>query len=233
MPPGFVVNTVVSSRLLGRIARHYGVGFEQTLTGFKWIWHRALQREATGERFVFGYEDAIGFCPTRRVRDKDGIAAAVVMAELARDTSAAGQTLHQRLMDLFARFGLAVTRQASLKLEGADAHERMTRRLEWLRQHPPIRLADLSVDRIHDYASARSFRPDHPADHEPIALPNTNLIQLTLGPCLVSIRPSGTEPKLKVYLEYLGEPGNAIDPAAAERQLSGLADAVEALLTAD
>ena len=272
-PAGFVVNTVVSSRLLGRIAEHYGVGFEQTLTGFKWIWHRALQREAAGEQLIFAYEDAIGFCPTRRVRDKDGIAAAVVMAELARDTLATGRSLHQRLMGLYARFGVAVNRQVSLKLEGADAHERMTRQLAGLRACPPASLDDLPVRRVFDYAGAESFRPGEavPADAEnpqatripsgsrrerldaePIALPNTDLIQLAFDECLVSIRPSGTEPKLKVYLEYLGEPGrigaaeqigdaNGTGAAkedavseqirAADRRLQSLAAAVESLLT--
>ncbi|MEX0385322.1 phospho-sugar mutase [Spiribacter pallidus] len=242
MPAGFVVNTVVSSRLLGRIAEHYGVGFEQTLTGFKWIWHRALQREAAGEQLIFAYEDAIGFCPTRQVRDKDGIAAGVVMAELARDTLASGRSLHQRLMGLYARFGVAVNRQVSLKLEGADAHERMTRQLAGLRACPPASLDGLPVRRVFDYAGAESFQPGEavPADAEgpqanripsgsrrerldaePIALPNTDLIQLAFDECLVSIRPSGTEPKLKVYLEYLGDPGQIGAPDQADEPGQG------------
>jgi phosphomannomutase len=231
--PGFVVNTVVSSRLLGRIAAHYGVGFEQTLTGFKWIWHRALQREAAGEAFIFGYEDAIGYCPTRRVRDKDGIATAVVMAELTRATRAAGMTLHERLEGLYDRFGLAVTRQVSLKLEGDDALARMTSQLTRLRENPPDRLAGLRVDRVHDYIAAERFCPGKTGGREPIALPNTDLIQLELGPCLLSIRPSGTEPKLKIYLEYLGAAGEACKAREAEeahQQIAALAKAVESLL---
>mgnify|MGYP000317625252 CR=1 FL=1 len=200
-----VINTVVSSRLLERIADHYGAHCEQTLTGFKWIWHRALQKEATGERLVFAYEDAIGFCPTRRVRDKDGIASAVVMAELARETRAAGMTLYQRLNALYARFGLAVNRQRSIQLEGADGITRVEQILNALRTNPPTSVAGHTVIRVHDYAIAESFRPDG-SDRQPIPLPATALVQLDMGAVFVSIRPSGTEPKLKMYLEYLGEP---------------------------
>mgnify|MGYP002152304174 CR=1 FL=1 len=239
----FVINTVVSSKLLGRIAAYYGVQFEQTLTGFKWIWHRALQKEAMGERLVFAYEDAIGFCPTRRVRDKDGIAAAVVIAELARETKAAGLTLHQRLNQLYARYGLSVNRQVSIQLEGADAQKKMNAQLEAIRRNPPVTLAGLTVTRVHDYEAAESFRPDG-TDREPIPLPSTNLVQLELvppapeefselsisthgldkfdntatrrpvGQYYVSLRPSGTEPKLKIYLEYLGKPLDRADSKA-------------------
>jgi phosphomannomutase len=80
----FILNTVVSSKLPARIAAYYGVEFEQTLTGFKWLWNRALHREAMGDRLVFAYEDAIGFSTTRRVRDKDGIAAAVSVVQKAQ-----------------------------------------------------------------------------------------------------------------------------------------------------
>ncbi|MDR9455387.1 MAG: phospho-sugar mutase [Spiribacter sp.] len=234
----FVMNTVVSSRLLGRVAEAHGVDWEQTLTGFKWLWHRALQREAAGDRFIFAYEDAIGFCPTPRVRDKDGVAAAVAVTEMAKAAKAAGTTLHETLMALYARHGLSINRQISVQLEGEGAHERMNARLQALRDDPPTTLAGLSVTRIHDYAAAERSRPDG-SDVEPIPLPATNLIQLDLaasagtsspanGTYHVSIRPSGTEPKLKIYLEYLGRAGSHdldSERAAADRVLEALGNA--------
>ncbi|MEX0431541.1 phospho-sugar mutase [Spiribacter insolitus] len=236
----FVMNTVVSSRLLGRLAAHYGIDFEQTLTGFKWIWYRALQREATGDRFLYAYEDAIGFCPTRRVRDKDGIAAAVVMAELARDALAAGTTLNARLQALYQRHGLSVNRQVNIKLTGDGARERMKESLQALRADPPGQIAGLQVTRIHDYQAAESHRPDG-SDPEPIPLPTTDLVQLDLtgvdsaesgaaaGAYHASIRPSGTEPKLKIYLEYLGRPDSPDSAAEAAEAEEGLGRLGEAL----
>ncbi|AGY92772.1 hypothetical protein SPICUR_09255 [Spiribacter curvatus] len=218
----FVMNTVVSSRLLERIATARGIDAEQTLTGFKWLWNRALEREAAGDRFLYCYEDSIGFCPTPRVRDKDGIATAVAVTEMAREARAAGATLYARLQGLYRQYGLSVNRQVNLKLEGGDAHTRMAAGLRELRQAPPTDIAGLAVHRVHDYRAAERHAPDG-SDPEPIPLPANDLIQFDLaGHCHVSIRPSGTEPKLKIYLEYLGDPGSA--DLAAER-----AEAVERL----
>ena len=231
---GFVMNTVVSSRLLGRLAAYHGVGYEQTLTGFKWLWKRALEREQDGDELVFAYEDAIGFCPTRRVRDKDGIATAAVVTEMARAARAAGTTLHDQLQALYRRHGLSVNRQVSLKLSGDDARERMNERLQALRREPPAAVAGLAVERVHDYWAAQSHAPDG-SDAEPIPLPATDLIQLDLaGGCHVSIRPSGTEPKLKIYLEYLGQPGSedlAAETRQADEWLEGIGKALAERLT--
>ena len=252
-----VINTVVSSRLLGRIARAHGVDFEQTLTGFKWIWHRALQREAMGDRFVFGYEDAIGFSTTRRVRDKDGIAAAVAVVEMARATATEGRTLYQRLQGLYARHGLSVNRQINIKLDGPAAGQAAAQRLAALRSDPPRQLAGLTLLRLHDYQAAESRDPEG-GDVEPIGLPATDMVQLdwrldgagsaghrqgrdsagndtapgpgpTTGTFHANIRPSGTEPKVKIYLEYLGEPGSpdlAAESTAAEPRLMALGEAL-------
>lgn len=216
----FVLNTVVSSRLLARIAEAYGVGHEQTLTGFKWLWHRALQREARGERFVFAYEDAIGFCPLRAVHDKDGIATIVALVRLIRDTHSKGDTLYDRLQALYLRYGLSITQQVSVSLNGAGATERMQTQLDDLRNSPPSAVAGLTLTALHDYAAAERRRPDGQVI-EPIPLPTTNLIQLDLADpdtsatYHVSVRPSGTEPKLKLYLEYLG-PSGTQDAGAAK-----------------
>ncbi|WP_148122545.1 phospho-sugar mutase [Spiribacter roseus] len=231
---GFVMNTVVSSRLLGRLAAHHGVGYEQTLTGFKWLWKRALEREQDGDHLLFAYEDAIGFCPTRRVRDKDGIATAAVVTEMARVAKAAGTTLYAQLQALYRRHGLSVNRQVSLKLSGDDARERMNGHLQALRREPPAAVAGLAVERLHDYWAAERYAPDG-RDAEPIPLPASDLIQLDLaGGCHVSIRPSGTEPKLKIYLEYLGAPGSddlAAEQAQAVERLEEIATDLESMLT--
>jgi phosphomannomutase len=168
------------------------------------------------------------------VRDKDGIATAVEVLRLAQTTQASGQTLYDRLNGLYQRYGLSITRQVSLQLDGADAIERMHRQLQTLRQSPPATLAGLPVTRVHDYVAAESRDCDR-SRIEPIALPTTNLVQLDLtGPdsdYYISVRPSGTEPKLKIYLEYLGAPGVAGNDPLAESvvqraQLEALAEAL-------
>lgn len=231
--PTFVLNTVVSSRLLARIAEAYGAGHEQTLTGFKWLWHRALQREARGERFLFAYEDAIGFCPLRAVHDKDGIATLVTLVRLIQDTHNSGDTLYDRLQALYLRYGLSITRQVSINLTGEGAVERMQIQLDTLRTKPPKTLAGLTLTTLHDYAAAERRRPDGQLI-EPIPLPTTNLIQLDLADpdssatCHISVRPSGTEPKLKLYLEYLG-PSGTQDAGAAK--LEEIANDLTAAMT--
>jgi phosphomannomutase len=210
-----------------------------------------LQRQAAGDRFVFAYEDAIGFSPTPRVRDKDGIATAVEVLRLAQDAQQQGMNLYARLNALYQRYGLSITRQVSLQLDGEGATERMNAKLKALRQTPPTTLAGLKVRRVHDYLAAERRNIDG-SQAEPIGLPATHLIQLDLdaesngdsaarerthsATYHISIRPSGTEPKLKIYLEYLGPPGGNRDDsrdgdplahtAAQERQLQALAEAL-------
>ena len=104
--PGLVVTTVVSSGLLSRIAGDRGVACRETLTGFKWIVRAALEAEAEGQAFVFGYEEALGYTVGPLVRDKDGIGAALRLAELARFLKGRGQTLLGRIDELLVAHGL-------------------------------------------------------------------------------------------------------------------------------
>lgn len=224
----FVLTTIVSSQLLQHLAAAYGVRCEQTLTGIKWIWHRALELEARGGRFLFGYEESLGYSVCPRVRDKDGISAALLFAELAGDCAAQGRTVFDRLAELYRRIGCAATRQISLPLPGAAGTARGRAILDRLRREPPQELDGRAVVALVDLQSGWRIEPIG-GSRTPIALPASNVVQIELaGGDRVSLRPSGTEPKLKVYLESYRPLGS--DPAELERSATAALGPLEAAL---
>ncbi|MFW6050663.1 MAG: phospho-sugar mutase [Myxococcota bacterium] len=221
-----VISTVVSSPLLGRIAEAHGARFEQTLTGFKWIAHRALELERDeGLRFVFGYEEALGYCPGRVVRDKDGISAAVVVADMVDWYRSRGRTLLDVLQELAERHGLFASRQVSVMREERGGHERIAEMMDALRHAPPDRLGGLDVVAVQDVL--RSVRREPGGETAPLALPPSDLLVLELaGGHRAMVRPSGTEPKLKYYVDVRVplQPGEAA--AAASARGEALLDAI-------
>jgi phosphomannomutase len=224
-----VVTTVVSSTLLSKIAAAAGARYAETLTGFKWI-VRAGQN-VPGSRFLLGYEEALGYAVGDVVRDKDGISAALALLSLAVTARAAGQSLLDRWDALEARYGIHLTAQVTLHAPSPAGI--MAR----LRATPPAALAGHPVTGYHDLSGgpgqaggAGAGRPGRSADAgagrsveaggagagrpaEP-RLPPADVLIYRLPGARVVIRPSGTEPKLKAYLEIV-EPATAPTLAAA------------------
>lgn len=190
-----VVSTLVSSPMLASVAARHAAHCEQTLTGFKWIWSAAQELERTqGLRFVFGYEEALGYSLDHLVRDKDGISAAVLLCELAARCKAKGQSLLDRLAELYREHGLWVSVQKNIVRPGTRGAAEIAEALARLVQAPPTELAKRRVVSIVDYA--------RDAEHRPRWLPATPLAALTLNDgARVLVRPSGTEPKLKIYVD--------------------------------
>ena len=174
--PGTYATTIVSSQLLGRLCAARGVPYAETLTGFKWIVRAA-------EELGFGYEEALGYCVAPAlVRDKDGITAALTVAELAAGLKASGRTLGDRLDELAAEFGVHATDQLSVRVDDlAEIGVAMTR----ARQRPPATLLGAPVTAVDDL------------------LPENDVLTFRTAAARVVIRPSGTEPKLKAYLEVV------------------------------
>lgn len=193
---GTFAESIVSSSLLGRIAEKAGLPFEETLTGFKWI--------ARVDGLRYGYEEALGYCvDPEGVRDKDGITAALLVTELASALKAEGRTLVDLLDDLAVEHGLHATDQLSVRVEDLSVIADAMRRL---REHPPTELAGLPVTRAEDLERGTE------------ALPPTDGLRYTLDGARVVVRPSGTEPKLKCYLEVVVPvDGHAALPAARTR----------------
>jgi phosphomannomutase len=207
-----VLASIVSSPLVARIAAAHGARFEATLTGFKWICNRAIELERSqGLRCVLGVEEALGYAIGSVVRDKDGIAAAVVAAQLADELAARGQTLFDQLDALYLRHGVHASGQSSLRLAGVDGLARGRALLQALRQRPPEVLAGRRVRAVQDLL----------APGAETLLPRADLLIWELGKegaaeQRVAIRPSGTEPKIKVYID-VREPVAAGEPLAAAR----------------
>ncbi|HEV2634317.1 MAG TPA: phospho-sugar mutase [Actinocrinis sp.] len=183
--------TIVSSSLLGKIAQRHGIAYQETLTGFKWL--------SKIDSLVFGYEEALGYCvDPGGVRDKDGISAALAIAELAARLKAAGRTVGDELEALAAQYGRHSTDQLSVRVTDLALIPRM---MAALRTAPPTELAGLKVERIDDLTEGSA------------ELPPTDGLRLTLaGGTRIVIRPSGTEPKLKCYVEVVTE-GSAAQAA--------------------
>jgi phosphomannomutase len=215
------VTTVASSTLLARMAAAAGARYVETLTGFKWIMRAPA--ENPDSRFLFGYEEALGYAVSEVVRDKDGISAALVLAQLAADEKRHGRTLRDRLGDIAARFGYHGTGQLTLELEGADGPQQMRELMARLRADPPSDLIGRPVTSIDDVAEGvRRFSRD--GREEPLALPRSDVLVLRAEDVRVVVRPSGTEPKLKTYLEVVapGEDEAAAAMAELRSQLAAL-----------
>ena len=201
---GVYAASIVSSSMLGKVAAAHGQPYEETLTGFKWI--------ARVPGLVYGYEEALGYCVAPHlVRDKDGVSAALVTVELAAALRAEGRTLQDRLDDLAREHGVHATDQLSVRVahlqQIADAMRR-------LRNTPPDRLGGLAVVRVDDLSEGSD------------RLPPTDGLRFTLEEeARVVVRPSGTEPKLKCYLEAVtavGEDGLAAARETAARRLEAV-----------
>ncbi|MFD4906359.1 phospho-sugar mutase [Kitasatospora purpeofusca] len=212
---GTFATTIVSSTLLGRIAEAAGLGYAETLTGFKWI------SRAGGLRY--GYEEALGYCvDPEGVRDKDGITAALLVAELAATLKRSGRTLTDLLDDLALEHGLHATDQLSVRVEDlsviADA-------MRTLRERPPTTLAGLTVARADDLAAGSAELP-----------PTDGLRYYLAGDAVRSarivVRPSGTEPKLKCYLEVVLPVASAADLADTRARAAELLTTVKRDLAA-
>jgi phosphomannomutase len=190
---GTFAASLVSSTLLGALAREAGVPYAETLTGFKWI------TRAPGLRY--GYEEALGYCcDPEAVKDKDGVTAALLVAEMAAGLAAEGRTLLDALDDLARAHGVHHTSQVSVRVSDLA---RIGAVMARLRSAPPTRLGDAAVLEVDDLLA-----PSGP-------LPPTDGVRLLLqGGGRVVVRPSGTEPKVKCYLEVV-EPVPGGDVAAA------------------
>ncbi len=210
---GRFANSIVSSRLLAAMANAAGVPHEETLTGFKWI--------GRVPRLSFGYEEALGYCvDSPHVADKDGISAALLVAELAAGLRAQGKGLSDRLDELAREHGVHATDSFSVRVADLSLIDTVMGRL---RSEPPTEVAGVAVERLDDLARGDGGLP-----------PTEGLRWYLTDGSRVIVRPSGTEPKLKVYLEVI-EPVTGDDlrgaRARAAERLGGIRAAFEALTT--
>ncbi len=219
-PGAVLASSIVSSRQLERIATDHGLAYAATLTGFKWI--------SRVEGLVFGYEEALGYCvDPASVHDKDGISAALRVARLAAALKGQGRTLLDLLDDLARRYGLYLSRQVAIRLDDLAA---ITAAVDRLRSAPPARLGTSPVVRVDDLQAG--------TDDDRGGLPPTEGLRLlSEDGTRVVVRPSGTEPKVKCYLEVIVPVAPDASDAdltaartAARTRLDALAHEVQAAL---
>ena len=181
-PKGSFANSIVSSSTLRKISGHYGIDFQEVLTGFKWI--------AKIENLAFGYEEAIGYAvDSDNVNDKDGISAAIFLAQIAVDLKRDGLTISDLLNQVWERHGFHGTEQISIRVTDMSA---ITHLLAGLRANPPREIAGRAVESIDDLAAPRD------------GLPPTDGLRIWLaGGIRIIVRPSGTEAKMKCYIEVV------------------------------
>ena len=214
-----LATTIVSSTLLGKIAAAAGRPFVETLTGFKWLGRAA---DPDGE-LGFAYEEALGFCAGGLVRDKDGITAALLLAEAAAVQKRDGRTLLDVLDDLAVEHGVHQTVQWSARVAGSDAMQQMTAAMDRMRTTPPTELADRAVRSVDDLIDGDAQRGFAPSD----------VLIWHLDSGRVVVRPSGTEPKLKAYVEVIEPVADRADlTAARERAVTALEQLVAATAAA-
>ncbi len=205
-PRGTFGNSIVSSSILKKISAHYGIDFREVLTGFKWL--------AKIEDLAFGYEEAIGYAvDSKTVNDKDGISAAIFLAQIATDLASQGKDLNDLLDEVWARHGFHGTEQISIRVSDVSAIAAL---LAGLRKNPPREIAGKDVESIDDLAA--------PTD----GLPPTDGLRIWLaGGVRIIIRPSGTEAKLKCYIEVI-----TADSNAALEELNALREPLKKFLSA-
>jgi phosphomannomutase len=223
-----VVSSIASTPLVGRIAHAHGARWETTLTGFKWIVQRGLElHEREGLRFVLGFEEALGYCIGTLVHDKDGIAGAAHAVRMAAWHAARGASLHEALETLYRRHGLFESRQRAITLSGQAGLTKLRASMQRLRTQPPIRIADRPVTSRLDLLDPEAGRVQGTA-HRPTSLPRSDVLSFELeGAHRVTIRPSGTEPKLKIYLDCMTALAPDESLLAARRRVQAIMDEIE------
>ena len=190
------VMSIVSTPLAVRVAEHYGVELRQVLTGFKWIGDQiaGLEKEGEPDRFIFGFEESYGYLAGPYVRDKDAVVASMLICEMAAYYRSKGSSIKQRLEEIYQQYGRYLNQVDSFEFPGLSGMEKMSEIMESLRKNKLTEIAGVKVVQVTDYE-----------EPEKTGLPKANILIYALedGSGVV-VRPSGTEPKIKIYFTTKG-----------------------------
>lgn len=229
----FAICSVVSSPLTRAICDNAGVDFQETLTGFKWMGNVADERVKRGQNFLFAYEEAFGFTYSD-ARDKDGIISVLLLAELAADCKAKGKRVIDVLDEIYIKNGIHCEDAAERFYEGLSGKETMANVLSNLRNNPPAVIAGIDVVRVRDLLGSKTTDLKTGEVTPVIHLPKQDMLTFYLADnSWISLRPSGTEPKLKAYLGVIGHADRDVYPAmkaALELKLANIKKAVKEML---
>ena len=211
------VKSIVSTPLADAVAEHYGVELRSVLTGFKWIGDQIAGLEAAGEvdRFIFGFEESYGYLAGPYVRDKDAIIGSMLICEMAAYYRSIGSSLKQRMEEIYSEYGRYLNKIDSFEFPGLSGMDRMSEIMQGLRDKPLEEIAGYKVVKVTDYKKP-----------EETGLPAANVLIYKLeNNETVIVRPSGTEPKIKIYYTTLGK-----DLAEAQAEKDKLSEALKPIM---
>lgn len=218
---GALVKSIVSTNMADAIAKYYGIALIEVLTGFKFIGQKILQFETEGKgTYLFGMEESYGCLPGTYARDKDAVAATMVLCEAAAYYKTRGKTLWDAMIDMYEKYGYYKEDVKSITLKGIEGQEKIQRIMETLRAEAPRQIGDYPV------VSARDYKKDTILSMKdgavtPTGLPSSNVLYYDLtDDAWVCVRPSGTEPKVKLYY---GVKGTSLKDAEAKSGALGAA----------
>lgn len=202
-----VVKTIVTSRLVAKIAETYGAQTADLLTGFKYIGELVTNLEKKGEtdRFIIGMEESYGYLRGAHCRDKDAVVASMLICEMAAYYKAKGQSLYDFMQSIYKKYGMYLNTLLNFGFEGAAGMQKMADMMTDLRAEPPKSIAGEAVEAITDY-KASVCKDLKTGKETTVDLPKSNVLQYYLeGADSVIVRPSGTEPKIKVYITSVSD----------------------------
>lgn len=218
---GFLISTIVTSNMAAAIAKYYGVGFIEVLTGFKYIGQQILGFETKkAGTYLFGFEESYGCLIGTHARDKDAIVATMALCEAAAYFKAQGKTLWDAMIDMYEKYGYYKDDIQSVTLKGIEGLAKIQEIMETLRKEPPVKIG------AYDVVSARDYKKDTivniaAKEVKPTGLPQSNVLYYDLtDDAWVCVRPSGTEPKVKFYY---GIKGTSLEDADAKSKELGKA----------
>lgn len=198
-PNDMIVKTIVTSDMVNRVAEQNGLKAYDVLTGFKWIAEKIRELEGK-ENYIVGGEESFGLMIGDKVRDKDSVSAVAILCEMAAYEKDKGQTLFDKLLDLYVQYGLYLEKLVSITKKGMHGQEEIAKMMSDFRSSPPQTIAGKPVVELLDYQTSEG-KELSTGKTWTIDLPKSNVLQFTLGDgSKISARPSGTEPKIKFYV---------------------------------
>ena len=221
-----IVKTIVTTELVSAIAKDYGAEVVNLLTGFKYIGEYITEAEKRGEkdRYVLGFEESYGYLNGTHVREKDAVNAAMMIAEMAAYEKLQGKTLYAYMQELYAKYGMYQNTLLNFGFEGEDGMKTMLSMMEQLRSDTPQEIAALAVEKVSDYESGEVTAAGTAIGET--GLPKSNVIAFDLADgCRLVVRPSGTEPKIKIYLTARGK-----DAAEAQKRTDAMTADIKKIL---
>jgi len=222
-----IIKTIVTSDASREIAKDYGVSVIDVFTGFKYIAEKIADYEVTGKHtYEFGFEESYGYLPGTYARDKDAVGAAMLIAEMAADYQSKGMTLYDGLMELYKKYGFFAESTVSIYMPGKDGMQKISDTMKGIRANMPSEFGGIAIAEKEDYSINTKYLADGTTTEiGDFAASNVLRFRMADGKTFIAVRPSGTEPKIKLYFCTAAD-----SKAAAESQIAFLSGAVRSYL---